>query len=188
MRILGLDVGTSSVKAAVLDQRTGEPLTLPAKAAYDLDHPSPDATEIPPQRLREALWKAAREAIQNSVDAGLGQKVEVRWLHSAKVSRALHYARWKSGRQDLEVDIVSLDPRTQKPRFAVEIKWSDRAPAALHELRGLRELAAKHRLVRKPLVTMRTYTGEAHIDGIDVEFMPVALHCYTIGRNLLRGN
>ena len=81
---------------------------------------------------------------------------------------------------------MSLDPRTQKPRFAVEIKWSDRAPAAPHELRGLVELAAKHRLVRKPLVTTRTYTGEAHIDGIDIEFMPVVLHCYTIDRNLLR--
>ena len=83
---------------------------------------------------------------------------------------------------------MSLDPRTQKPRFAVEIKWSDRAPTALNELRGLRELAAKHRLVRKPLVTTRTYTGEVQVDGIDIEFMPVALHCYTIGRNLLRGN
>ena len=83
---------------------------------------------------------------------------------------------------------MSLDPRTQKPRFAVEIKWSDRAPTALHELRGLRELAAKHPLARKPLVTTRTYTGEAQIEGIDIEFMPVALHCYTIGRNLLRSD
>jgi predicted AAA+ superfamily ATPase len=109
------------------------------------------------------------------------------WLHSAEVSRSLHYARWKSGRQDLEVDIVSLDHRTQKPRFAVEIKWSDRTPTVLNELRGLRELAAAHRLVRPPLVTTRTYTGQADVDGITIEFMPVALHCYTIARNLLRG-
>jgi len=109
------------------------------------------------------------------------------WLHSAQVSRSLHYARWKAGRQDLEVDIVSVDTRTQKPRFAVEIKWSDRIPNALNELRGLRELAAKNALVRAPLVTTRTYTGNATLDGIEIEFMPVALHCYTIARNLLRG-
>lgn len=109
------------------------------------------------------------------------------WLHSAQVSRSLHYARWKAGRQDLEVDIVSIDPRTQKPRFAVEIKWSDRIPNALNELRGLRELAAKNPLARPPLVTTRTYTGKTTLDGIEIEFMPVALHCYTIARNLLRG-
>ena len=41
-------------------------------------------------------------------------------------------------------------------------------------------------IVRQPLVTTRTYTGQAELDGIAIEFMPVALHCYTIARNLLR--
>ena len=98
----------------------------------------------------------------------------------------MHYARWKSGRQTLEIDIVSLNAQTQKPRFAVEIKWSDRIPGQLQELRALRELAVKHPLARQPLVTTRTYTGQAELDGIAIEFMPVALHCYTIARNLLR--
>jgi predicted AAA+ superfamily ATPase len=142
--------------------------------------------------LTNPAIRAALFGMIGAEDEAMGNLAETavwcQWLHSAQVSRALHYARWKSGRQDLEVDIVSLDPRTQKPRFAVEIKWSDRAPSALNELRGLRELAAKHSLVRKPLVTTRTYTGEIHIDGINIEFMPVALHCYTIGRNLLRSN
>jgi len=124
-------------------------------------------------------------------DEAMGKLAETavwsQWLHSAEVSRSLHYARWKAGRQDLEVDIVSLDARTQKPRFAVEIKWSDRARAALNELRGLRELARRHPLARIPLVTTRTYTGTAEVDGVAIEFMPVALHCYTIARNLLRG-
>ncbi len=109
------------------------------------------------------------------------------WLHDSEVSRSLHYARWKAGRQDLEVDIVSLDQRTQRPRFVVEIKWSDRAVQSLGELRGLREFAARHRLARQPLVTTRTLATEAEVDGLGIEFMPVALHCYTIARNLLRG-
>ncbi|TAH46384.1 MAG: ATP-binding protein [Betaproteobacteria bacterium] len=123
-------------------------------------------------------------------DEAMGNLAETavwsQWLHSAEVSRSLHYARWKAGRQDLEVDIVSLDARTQKPRFAVEIKWSDRAPTALNELRGLRELAQRHHLARTPLVTTRSYTGQAERDGLVIEFVPVALHCYTIARNLLR--
>ena len=34
---------------------------------------------------------------------------------------------------------------------------------------------------------MRTVTTQANVEGISIEFMPVALHCYTIARNLLRG-
>jgi sugar (pentulose or hexulose) kinase len=63
MHILALDVGTSSVKAAVLDQRTGDPVGRPAKAAYDLDHPTSDAAEVPPDRLWEAIDHAARKAV-----------------------------------------------------------------------------------------------------------------------------
>jgi hypothetical protein len=120
----------------------------------------------------------------------MGQLAETavwsQWLHGTDVSRSLHYARWKAGRQDLEVDIVSLDPRSQKPRFAVEIKWSDRAPQVLNELRGLPEIAARHRLALAPLVTTRTVTTRAESEGMTIEFLPVALHRYTIARNLLR--
>jgi predicted AAA+ superfamily ATPase len=135
--------------------------------------------------------RAALFGMVSADDEAMGNLAETavwsQWLHSTEVSRSLHYARWKAGRQDLEVDIVSLDPRTQKPRFAVEIKWSDRTPQELNQLRGLRELAAKHALARQPLVTTRTVTTQATVDGTTIEFMPVALHCYTIARNLLRG-
>ncbi len=134
-----------------------------------------------------------RAALFGSVqadDEAMGSLAETavwsQWLHSTEVSRSLHYARWKSGRQDLEVDIVSLDARTQRPRFAVEIKWSDRACSDPRELRGMRELAHRHPLARTPLVTTRSHTGKIDVDGIAMEFMPVALHCYTIARNLLR--
>lgn len=134
--------------------------------------------------------RAALFGFVNAEDEAMGNLAETavwsQWLHDTAVSRSLHYARWKAGRQDLEVDIVSIDQRTLSPRFAVEIKWSDRIPKHLQELRGLKELAAKHVLVRRPLVTTRTYTGVAELDGIAIEFAPVALHCYTIARNLLR--
>lgn len=123
-------------------------------------------------------------------DEAMGNLAETavwsQWLHNSEISRSLHYARWKSGRQDLEVDLVSVDPRTQKPRFAVEIKWSDRAPNDTSEIRGLRELSQRHQLARMPMVTTRTFSGVSDVGGQQVEFMPVALHCYTIARNTLR--
>ena len=39
---------------------------------------------------------------------------------------------------------------------------------------------------RPPLVTTRTTTSQAIVDGMTIDCMPVALHCYIIARNLLR--
>lgn len=108
------------------------------------------------------------------------------WLHSTSMIQSLHYARWRQGRSDLEVDLVSIDIRTQKPRFAVEIKWSDAAFSDFGELRGIREFAAKHDLTRRPLVTTLSASGIGNDGTTEIEFMPTSLHCYTIARNLLR--
>lgn len=108
------------------------------------------------------------------------------WLHSTSMIQSLHYARWRQGRSDLEVDLVSLDPRTQKPRFAVEIKWSDRPRADWGEIRGLREFASMHELAREPLVTTRTLDGIGTDGELKIEFMAASLHCYTVARNVLR--
>jgi len=62
MRILALDVGTSSVKAAVLDVAAASPVGPVARVPYDLDHPTPDAAEVPPERLWSAVTAAARSA------------------------------------------------------------------------------------------------------------------------------
>src|SRR5208282_5689876 len=62
MHILSLDVGTSSVKAAVLDAMTAAPIGPLVRTTYDLDHPTPDATEVPADRLWSAVTAAARQA------------------------------------------------------------------------------------------------------------------------------
>ncbi|NUM87611.1 MAG: ATP-binding protein [Bdellovibrionales bacterium] len=108
------------------------------------------------------------------------------WLHSTSTIQSMHYARWKQGRRDLEVDLVSVDIRTQAPRFIVEIKWSDRCFSDWSELSGLRELAKKHELVRRPLVTTLTASGTGLDGNLEIDFVPTSLHCYTISRNLLR--
>jgi sugar (pentulose or hexulose) kinase len=73
MHVLGLDVGTSSVKAAVVDVATGRPLASITKVAYLLDHPTPDAAEVPAERLWSAVASVARQATQgvDSID-GVG--------------------------------------------------------------------------------------------------------------------
>lgn len=135
--------------------------------------------------IRAALFGYAAAS-----DPAMGALAETavwsQWLHDTSTFQSLHYARWKQGRSDLEVDLVSIDNRTLKPRFAVEIKWSDAAYADWGELRGLREFAAKHELVRRPLVTTLSMSGMGNDGATALEFMPTSLHCYTISRNLLR--
>jgi hypothetical protein len=106
-------------------------------------------------------------------------------LHSFDFSGAFHYARWKLGRTDLEVDLVALDQRTQKPSLAVEVKWSDRIIEHPEELGGLLTLAKKNRLSSNPVVTTRTSAGLRDIQGVRVEFIPTALYCYAIAKDTM---
>lgn len=135
--------------------------------------------------IRAALFGYAAAS-----DPAMGALAETavwsQWLHDTSTIQSLHYARWKQGRSDLEVDLVSIDNRTLKPRFAVEIKWSDAAYADWGELRGLREFTAKHELVRRSLVTTLSVSSMGTDGTTKLEFMPTSLHCYTISRNLLR--
>jgi sugar (pentulose or hexulose) kinase len=63
MHILALDVGVGSVRAAVLDVAKAQPLASVSRTAYALDHPTPDAAEVPAERLWQAVTAAAREAV-----------------------------------------------------------------------------------------------------------------------------
>lgn len=63
MLILGFDIGTSSIKAAILDTATAEPAGAIARVGYDLDHPTPEAAEVPAERLWQALTEAGRRAL-----------------------------------------------------------------------------------------------------------------------------
>ncbi|MFO0968392.1 MAG: FGGY-family carbohydrate kinase [Gemmataceae bacterium] len=66
MRILALDVGTSSVKAAVLDAATGDHVGPIARCEYELDSPVLEAAEIPAERLWGAVTSAARQAVRHT--------------------------------------------------------------------------------------------------------------------------
>lgn len=72
MNILAFDVGTSSVKAAVLEQGSGSPLGPVVQQSYPLDQPDPDAAIIDPEKLRTAVFAAGRKAAQGFQIDGVG--------------------------------------------------------------------------------------------------------------------
>jgi xylulokinase len=73
LTILALDVGTSSVKSAVLDATTADAIGPIARASYELDSPIQDAAEVPAERLWGAIRAAAREALaQGARVEGIG--------------------------------------------------------------------------------------------------------------------
>ncbi len=125
--------------------------------------------------MRSALFSPI-----TSEDSAMGSLTETaifsQWFHS---SEALHYARWPNG----EVDIVSI--KTQKPEWAVEVKWSDRYFDRPKELKSLIKFCSQNNLHRVR-VTTRTITGLKKIGDLNITFQPASLYCYTVGYNIVR--
>jgi predicted AAA+ superfamily ATPase len=107
------------------------------------------------------------------------------WMHSRTTS-CLHNARWREGRQEMEVELVALDEASQKPLLAANISWSDQPQESKNHFRSLLDFTNKHQLRRLPLITTRGHNGITNMEGIDVQFIPTALYCYTISRNLIQ--
>jgi uncharacterized protein len=136
--------------------------------------------------MRAALFAPLTES-DDAMGAMAETAVLSQWFHSDEL-RMIHYARWKSGRQDREVDLVRVGPANRGPIWAHEIKWSDRCIDRPEELVGLVEFAKKNGIETVPVgATTRTRTAETMIDGVPVTHTPCALHCYRIGRNVIEG-
>ncbi|HSD59768.1 MAG TPA: hypothetical protein VLC55_02830 [Burkholderiales bacterium] len=82
---------------------------------------------------------------------------------------------------------MSLDPAVRRPRFAVEVKWSDRPFDDPKAIKGLIDFARLHKPPRMPLVTTVSRSGVRQFGDVAVEFVPASLHCYTVGRNTFVG-
>ncbi len=137
--------------------------------------------------MRSALFAQISDG-----DDAMGAMAETaifsQWFHSPH-KKNLHYARWKKGRADLEVDLVRVDPARLKPTWAYEIKWSDRyATDQPGELRGLIEFAKRNFDTSIPAgATTKTITAESEIDGVLIRHFPCSLHCYQVGKNVAEG-
>ena len=119
-------------------------------------------------------------------DSAMGALAETavfaQWFHA---SVGLHYARWRTGRLDREVDIVHLD-RRQRPQWCVDVKWSDRPGRNPAELKGLADFANRHpnvavlvttRTVERPV---RSWPGPGQLNAV-----PTSLYCYAVGRTVI---
>lgn len=136
--------------------------------------------------MRTALFSPLQDG-----DDAMGAMAETaifsQWFHSDLMAD-IYYARWKSGRQHREVDLVRIDPADMKPSWAYEIKWSDRYVDRPGELAGLIAFARKSARGDLPVgATTKTVSAETEVDGITIKHFPCALHCYQIGRNVIEG-
>lgn len=141
--------------------------------------------------LTNPSMRAALFSPLSDNDEAMGSMAETaifsQWFHSDLMSD-IHYARWKSGRQDREVDLVKVDAARQKPIWAYEIKWSDRfATKHPEELLSLVDFAKLNKNI-PVAATSKTITAETKIDGISIRHFPCALHCYQIGKNVSEGH
>lgn len=97
---------------------------------------------------------------------------------------SIHYANWRIGKQQGEVDIVGLNIARQKPDWAVEIKWSDRFYERPNELDSLKYFMEKNQM-NYGLVTSISKNGSIKIDNLTLQFIPVACYAYIVGENTM---
>lgn len=126
-----------------------------------------------------------RGALFGAVDADgpdMGRLAETavfsQFLHAPDAD-LLRYARWKAGRRDCEVDLVSLDRATQKPWAIAEVKWSDRPLKDVSEVEPAIRFAASHH--QALLVTTRARASVRTVGATTVWFVPVAIWCQVVG-------
>lgn len=121
----------------------------------------------------------------NEWDAALGNMVETA-IFSQRIQREedIYYANWKIGRNDGEVDMVGLDIMSQKPVWAVEMKWSDRYYEMPGELSSLLSFMVSNGL-NEAIVSSRTKFGRKELDKVSLTFIPSALYAYLMGYNTI---
>ncbi len=134
--------------------------------------------------LTNPTMRAALFAPLADTDPAFEQLVETalfsQWLHNSARINSLCYARGKRA----EVNLVSLDAR-QQPRFAVAVKWSGQVFEDAREIKSVIEFARANTMGRKPLITTRSQTGIKTMQGVEIEFTPASLLCYTVSKNML---
>jgi predicted AAA+ superfamily ATPase len=117
-------------------------------------------------------------------DPEIGSLVETavfsQWLHNR--GENLYYARWG---KDQEVDLAFLDAKGET-RWALEVKWSDRCFERPGELGSLVSFCKRQNL-SEGLVTTLSTAGTREVDGVDLNFVPASLYCYTVGYNIVTG-
>lgn len=120
-------------------------------------------------------------------DAEMGDMVETavfsQWFPRQSVN--ISYANWrKSKKEQGEVDLVGVNIASQKPEWAVEIKWTDRFFDRPNELDSLKYFMLSNNM-KYAIVTSISKAGKIEMEWGTLQFMPVACYAYTVGRNTI---
>jgi predicted AAA+ superfamily ATPase len=111
----------------------------------------------------------------------LGQMVETaifsQWMHWGKVP--LHYSTWHNG----EVDMVMVNP-SQKPDWAIEIKWSNLYFDNPEKLKGLIKYAIENKMQTVYATSIDKF-GYKTVKGKNILFYQAAAYCYAVGKSSL---
>ena len=94
--------------------------------------------------------------------------------------RTWRYANWKNGKAQGEIDFVRINPGTQRPDVAFEVKWSDGPFDHPAELREAVSFIKKNNL-KNLIVTSRTQQGIRRMGDVELIFIPTALFAYYLG-------
>jgi predicted AAA+ superfamily ATPase len=126
--------------------------------------------------LRTGLFSTVAEG-----DAALGSLVETGILAQRfhRIDEHLHYARWKTGGKDHELDLVALDSGL-RVREAVEVKYTDRIVKQRGDWEPWIRFCRDNGLADLT-VTTRTVESVTETGGVRIRFEPSAVHAYRLG-------
>lgn len=128
--------------------------------------------------LRSALFSPLSptdEAIGNMVETA----IFAQWLHHDWFTP--WYARWNTG----EVDMIGLNEKNLKPKWALEIKWTNRYYERPNDLKSLFKFCEENKL-NMPIVTTIDKEGIKELNGLKIQYIPASAYTYSVGRNTLK--
>jgi hypothetical protein len=128
--------------------------------------------------LRTALFGPMKEA-----DDMMGHLVETavfaQWLHRG--SNTPLYARDSKG----EVDMVVLNQKKSKPRWAIEVKWKNKPFEHVEELKNVVSFCRKSNLP-EAIVTTYDLSGTKNVHGIEMQFVPSSVYAFNVGARTIQ--
>jgi uncharacterized protein len=127
--------------------------------------------------LRSALF-APLTAEADGMGAIVETAIFSQWMQ--RTSFIPYYARWKNGK----VDLVNISRKTNRPDWAVEIKWSNRFFESPNELKSLTSFCVENNL-NQALVTSIDKSGIKEYNNIQIQYLPAAVYAYNVGKNTL---
>jgi len=133
--------------------------------------------------LRCALFSPIDDA-----DDFIGSMVETaifaQWIQGEKSD--FYYANWACGREKGEVDMVWVDPATQKAFSLAEVKWTDRFYDTPTDLKSLNRFMEMNRDIRRVIVTSKTKIGARDTLHGKISFIPAAIYAYWVSNFLYK--